>query len=177
MDFAGGRFGQRIFLTIQRIIACMLKWSFILLIPVLLMADNLQKDGIDVKAEAPAPCKSYYNSTLKKQVYTQVEIEPEYGGGTAAYQRFLNKNMQYPQEGIDEHNPQDRIEMKFIVDTDGSIIQPRINDKTDTTDFTPFEKEMVRVLKLTGKWQPGICQGKKVAAEKKASMVVCFSTE
>ncbi|MBO9561165.1 MAG: hypothetical protein J7621_00265 [Niastella sp.] len=157
----------------------MLKWSFILLIPVFWMADNLQQDGIDVKAEETetAPCKSYYDKALKKQVYTQVDIEPEYIGGAPAYQRFLNKHMRYPQEGIDEHNPQDRIEMKFIVDTDGSIIQPRINDKTDTTDFTPFEKEMFRVLKLTGKWQPGICQGKKVAAEAKKSMVVCLSTE
>lgn len=37
-------------------------------------------------------CLYYYNRSLKKNVYTTWEIEPEFPGGAAAYVRFLNKN-------------------------------------------------------------------------------------
>lgn len=177
MDFAGGRFGQCIILTVQRIIVCMLKWSFILLIPVFWMADSGPKVNIDDKATDNRACKSYYDNKLKKQVYTQTEVEAQYGGGSASCQRFINKNMRYPQEQIDEDNLQSNVTVKFIVDIDGQILNVIANDKADTTLNTPFEKEMIRIYKLMPNWEPATCQGKKVASVVKRPIVVCFSTE
>lgn len=126
----------------------------------------------------PAPgCTFYYDKMLKKNVYTKVEIEAHYGGGPAAYQRFLNKNLQIPQEQIDNDDLQSHVSMKFIVDTNGQIINPGIKDKSDTTNFTPLEKEAVRILRLMPKWEPAICQGKKVTSEVRLPMIICYRTD
>lgn len=131
----------------------------ILLIPMLWIVSDQSWEGTNAENRLEVPCKSYYNSSLKKNIYTEVEIEPAFAGGAVAYVRFLNKNMRYPQQQLDEDNLQSSVIMSFIVDTDGQIITPRIDKKSDTADYTPFEKEVVRILKLMPKWEPAICQG------------------
>jgi len=124
-------------------------------------------------------CPHYYSQSLKKNVYTTVEIEPEFPGGAAAYQRFLNRNLRVPQETIDEgeYNWAAMSHMKFIINTDGQIINPVVHNKTDTTQLTAFEKEVLRIIRLMPKWKPGMCQGKEVAAEVNRPMVICIMLE
>lgn len=124
-------------------------------------------------------CPYYYSKLLKKNVYTKVEIEPEFPGGAAAYQRFLNRNMRMPQETIDagETNWSAMSNMKFIVDTNGQILNPVVHDKIDTTQLNAFEKEILRIIRLMPKWNPGICHGKAVAAEVNRPMVICIKLE
>ena len=128
--------------------------------------------------EAPV-CSCYYSKELKKYVYTKVEIAPAFPDGEAAYQRFLNRNLRVPQETIDagEYNWSAMSNMKFIVDTDGQIINPVVHDKKDTTQLNAFEKEVLRIIRLMPKWKPGICQGKEVAAEINRPMVICILLE
>ena len=121
-------------------------------------------------------CKSYYNSSLKKTVYTEVEVEPEFAGGTAAYARYLNKHMKYPQEMIDNEELQSSVTMTFIVDENGQIINPCITKK-DTADYTLFDKEFIKLMKSMPKWKPAICQGKKVTAEVTRPMLICIRWE
>jgi len=121
-------------------------------------------------------CHYYYNKLLKKNVYTSVDIEPEFPGGAAAYQRFLNRNIKITDENeTDTWNSS--VTFIFIVDTDGQIKQPAFPGKEDTTDFSQLEKGIFRALKLMPKWTPGQCHGKIVSAEVKRSMVICFASE
>jgi hypothetical protein len=122
-------------------------------------------------------CPHYYSQSLKKKVYTTVKIEPEFSEGEAAFYRFLNRNLRYPQEQIDLGTLQSAAWMKFIVDTDGQILNPTVNDKSNPISMTPFEKEVFRVIKLMPKWAPGKCQGKTVAVELKRPMMVCLTEE
>jgi len=124
-------------------------------------------------------CPYYYSKLLKKNVYTKVDIEPEFPGGAAAFQRFLNRNLRMPQETIDadETNWSDMSNMKFVVDTDGQILNPIVHDKKDTTQLNAFEKEVLRIIKLMPKWNPGNCHGKAVPAEVNRSMVICIRME
>ena len=130
--------------------------------------------------ETGATCQHYYSKSLKKNVYTKAEIEPEFPGGPAAYQRFLNRNLRIPQEMIDNEEVagvSSMSKMKFIVNTDGRIINPVVHDQPDTTLLNPFEKEVLRIIKLMPKWEPGVCGGKKVAAEVNRPMVICIRLE
>jgi|GEM_PF-741208 len=129
--------------------------------------------------EPISPCEFYYNKSLKKNIYTKVEIEAEYVGGSPAYQRFLNKNLRYPNvDTVDDPNDwQTSVYMEFIVDTDGQIKYPGIKNKGDSASFTPFEKEAVRVLKLMPKWTPAICEGKPVASVVKKPIIVNLEQE
>jgi len=116
--------------------------------------------------EGKPTCKSYYNATLKKQVFTQAEIEPEFPGGPVPYQRFLSKNLRYPQ--IDSNDLQElqlSVKIKFIVDTDGQIKNPTVQGKAGTSNLTPLEKEALRVIKLMPNWTPGTCNGKVIPVE------------
>lgn len=124
-------------------------------------------------------CPHYYSPLLKKEVYTKVEIEPEFPGGAPAYMRFLNRHLRIPQEmDINELvNLSSMSNMKFIVDTTGQIINPVVHDKTDTTLLNPFEKEVLRLIKLMPNWRPGMCGGKIVAAEVNRPLVICLRTE
>lgn len=137
------------------------------------MADNARP------GPAQAPCSYYYSKALKKNVYTRVEIKPEFPGGEAAYQRFLNRNMRIPQDIIDaeEQEPLKSPIMKFVVDTDGQIKNITINNKEKVEDMEPMEKENLRLIKLMPKWTPGICQEKSVAAELKRPLFICILLE
>jgi hypothetical protein len=69
-------------------------------------------------------CQYYYNRSLKKSVYTTVEIEPEFPGGAVAYVRFLNKNLWISEDTVDDVTSLPTPMMKFIVDTDGQMVYP-----------------------------------------------------
>jgi protein TonB len=102
--------------------------------------------------------------------------EPEFSGGMAARMRFLNRNIRYPEAQIDSGQIQTNAIMKFIVDTDGLIKSITVNDK-DSSNMTPFEKEVFRVIKLMPPWTPGVCQGKAVPAIVKCPIVVDFEEQ
>jgi hypothetical protein len=124
-------------------------------------------------------CPHYYHPLLKKDVYTKVEIEPEFPGGAAAYMRFLNRHLRLPKDmDISELvNLSAMSNMKFIVDTTGQIINPAVHDKTDTAQLNPFEKEVLRLIRLMPNWVPGFCGDKKVAAEVNRPLVICLRLE
>lgn len=133
-----------------------------------------------IGARPEPPCKSYYNNFLKKKVYTTVEIEPAFPGGAAAFQRFLNRNLKYPQEQIDIGDLQSTVMVKLVVDVDGQIKDIRVQDRDrskDSNELTPLDREVVRVYKSMPSWTPGICNGKKVAVELKRPLTVHPETE
>jgi hypothetical protein len=133
----------------------------------------------DTWSERPgeSACQSYYSNSLKKKIYTQVDEEPEFPGGAAAYQRFLNRNLKYPQEQIDNDELQLTVIMKFIVDINGQIKIPTVHDKDSTGNLTPFEKEVLRLINLMPKWVPGKCHGKVVAVAIKRPMMIHLEIE
>jgi hypothetical protein len=118
----------------------------------------------------------YYDKNLKTKIYTSVEVEPDFPGGAPAYQRFLNKNLRYPQDQIDLNDLQSTAIMKFIVTTDGKIRNITINSN-DSTQMTPFEKEVFRIIKLMPLWTPGICKGKAVTATVKRTLMIHLEAE
>jgi hypothetical protein len=152
------------------------KW-FILLLPVLWQLSTAHK----VAEESGNPgCKSYYNTLLKKHVFTQVEVEPEFPGGAAQYQRLLFKNLRFLPGEIDSFDlpsMSSSVIIKFVVDTDGQIKNSTVDDKDSTGDLSPLERATFRALKGMPKWKPGQCNGKVVPVELKRPLIVCFHPE
>lgn len=149
-------------------------------IPILCLAfsrDSGRKSDTFVNTkDADPPCKHYYHNSLKKYVYTQVEIEAEYEGGSAAWQRYLNKHLKYPQEMIDNEEMQSSVYTTCIIDANGRMIGPRITNKSDTSEYSPLDKHFIQIIKSVPRWAPGICEGKKVASEKKIN-IICLKLE
>lgn len=94
---------------------------------------------------------------LSDEPFEVVEEQPEYPGGQAAFVKFLQNNLRYPERAQDE-GIQGRVMVRFIVERDGSVSAVEVARSVDPD----LDKEAVRVIKALPKWKPGRQQGKAV---------------
>lgn len=86
-----------------------------------------------------------------------VEKMPEFQGGDAALYAYLKKNIKYPSI-CRENNIQGKVYIQFIVNKDGSIVDPEV-----IRSVNPYlDKEALRVISTMPKWTPGEQRGKAV---------------
>ncbi len=86
-----------------------------------------------------------------------VEKMPEFPGGMTALMQYLQKNIKYPAV-CRENNIQGRVLIQFIVNRDGTIVEPEV-----VKSVNPYlDKEALRVISGMPKWSPGEQRGKPV---------------
>lgn len=82
-----------------------------------------------------------------------VDVLPEPVGGTAAWSKFLQRNLRYP-----ETENQGRVLISFVVEKDGHL-----TDITLLKGIAPeLDAEALRVLKKAPSWKPGMQNGRPV---------------
>ena len=86
-----------------------------------------------------------------------VEDQPEFPGGTAALMEYLRKNIKYPSI-CRENNIQGKVIVTFIVNRDGSIVEPEVIKAVNPS----LDKEALRVISGMPNWKPGKQRGKAV---------------
>ncbi|MBN2668649.1 MAG: energy transducer TonB [Bacteroidales bacterium] len=86
-----------------------------------------------------------------------VEEKPEFVGGEAAFYKFLNKNIKYPEIAL-QNNAQGKVYIRFTIDKDGSIIDAHVARPLDKY----LEAEALRIFEIMPKWKPGKQRGKTV---------------
>ncbi len=107
--------------------------------------DEAQADGGETQADST------------EQVYQVVEKMPEFPGGMEALLSFWAKNVKYPSAAMDL-GIQGRVLVSFTIDTDGSIIDPKI-----TKSVHPLlDAEAIRAILSMPKWKPGMRNGRPV---------------
>lgn len=90
-------------------------------------------------------------------IFDVVENMPEFPGGMAALMGYLSKNIKYPTIA-QENGTQGRVIVQFVVNKDGSIVDPRVVRSVD-----PYlDKEAIRVISGMPKWKPGMQRNKPV---------------
>ncbi len=91
----------------------------------------------------------------EQQIFQVVEEMPEFPGGMAECLKFIGKNVKYPTIA-QENGVQGRVIIQFVVNQDGSIVDPVVMRSVD-----PYlDKEALRVIKMMPKWKPGKQRGK-----------------
>ncbi|WP_184549477.1 energy transducer TonB [Mucilaginibacter sp. FT3.2] len=86
-----------------------------------------------------------------------LEVMPEPVGGSAAWSKFLQKNLRFP--GVaQEQGLSGRVMMSFVIEKDGSLS----NIKVERGAGFGFDEEAMRVLKLAKAWKPGMQNGQPV---------------
>lgn len=91
------------------------------------------------------------------EIYTVVEDEPEFPGGTKALMEFIAQNLRYPAFAA-ENGIQGRVTVTLVVEKDGSITDVQ-EMRSPSEDLT---KEAKRVVLSMPKWKPGKQNGKPV---------------
>lgn len=99
-------------------------------------------------------------------IFTVVQVESTYKGGDAAWQRFLLKNFRPPQPEDDQVGDA-TVTVLFIVDKEGNV-----SNVEAISGPAALKKEAVRVIRLSGKWEPAIQNGRKVKSYKKQPITV-----
>ena len=91
------------------------------------------------------------------EVFEIVEQNPMFPGGNEALMKWLSKNLKYP-ASAQENGIQGRVLVQFVVNKDGSIVEPKVIRAVDPA----LDKEALRVVSAMPKWQPGKQRGKTV---------------
>ena len=110
-----------------------------------------------LQAELAAELRKEAEAEDPNKIYDNVEVLPEYPGGSAAMMRYLAQNVKYPQ-AAQENGRQGKVVVQFVVDTDGSIINAHVLTSVDPD----LDKEALRVIKSMPRWSPGKQKGKPV---------------
>ena len=110
------------------------------------------------------------NNTYK-EVNTEIIDElPQFPGGESELKKFLANNIKYPTIA-QENGTEGRVEVEFIIDKNGSIVDPVVVNSID-----PYlDQEAIRVIKSMPKWKPGKVQNKAVRV--KYTIPVIFKLE
>lgn len=97
---------------------------------------------------------------VSDQVFTVVEVMPEYPGGQGELLKYLAKSVKYPVIA-QENGIQGRVTASFIVEKDGSIRDIEVIRGVDPS----LDREAVRVLSGMPIWTPGKQRGQDVAVK------------
>jgi protein TonB len=130
-----------------------------------IVAPPVSDEGKGV-VEAPKKVEEDWDKT-----FTKVEIESEYPGGAAAWQRYLIKTLRYPQEAQD-NEVQGTVVVQFIVDKAGMV-----SDVEAVSGPKELRDEAVRVIKKSGQWTPAVQNGRQVKSYKKQPIQFRLETE
>lgn len=90
-------------------------------------------------------------SPSRDDVFIMVDKMPEFPGGKDAMQKFISKEIIYPEEAIAEHID-GRVLLLVIIDKTGKIRDIISKGSPDKI----LEREAIRVVKLMPNWSPGI---------------------
>lgn len=126
-------------------------------------------DTISCGVAPPLTEEDYADSFIMCNVAT----EAEYPGGSAAWQRYLIKNMRCPEAAID-NEIQSSVVVQFVVDEKGNV-----SDVEAISDSGALGAEAVRVIKQSGKWIPAqqIGNGRCIRSIKRQPFIICFKEE
>ena len=98
-------------------------------------------------------------STQGEEIIKVPEQLPEYPGGMGELMKFLQRNVRYPKEAL-EQGKQGRVIVQFVVEKDGSITDAKIAKSVDPQ----LDAEALRVVNAMPNWTPGKQKGKEVRA-------------
>ena len=122
--------------------------------------DDVEVEDIDINAEVDQDeiIEEYVyeapemedEEIQEEEIFKSVEEQPEFPGGTAKLLEYVQKNLKYPMMAR-ESDIQGRVFVGFIVEKDGSITNVKVLRGIDPA----LEKEAVRVVSSSPKWEPG----------------------
>lgn len=102
------------------------------------------------------------------QVFTAVDVQPQFPGGDVAFGKFLGRTIRYPASAY-KNNVQGRVIITFVVEKDGTLS----NIKVLRGIGSGCDEEAMRAFKASPPWLPGMQKGKPVRVQ--FSMPVAFS--
>jgi hypothetical protein len=99
--------------------------------------------------EFTCSCKYNVNISDDNTIFDRDEKAAHYPGGEKEWKKFLKKNLDKKWKGKDE------VEIRFQVDKDGNLSGFTLLNRAPNQKY----EEVLRILKLSGKWFPSVQNG------------------
>lgn len=90
-------------------------------------------------------------------VHDLVETMPSFDGGLGEFYKFVSKNLKYPPQAR-RMGIEGKVFVHFVVDKDGSLVDIKIVRGIGAG----CDKEVMRIVKMSPKWNPGKQRGNPV---------------
>jgi len=94
----------------------------------------------------------------KEGIYSKAESMPVYPGGEGALSKFVETNINYPQDAIDQ-DTEGTVNISFVIDEKGKVQNPVVTGKTAGHGL---DEEAVKIVKQMPAWKPGMVKGRPV---------------
>lgn len=118
--------------------------------------ETVQDEAVVEVVEQPK--EEVQEEVKEEEVFLVVEEMPSFGSGDAnEFRNYVAQNMKYPEVAA-ENGIQGRVFVQFVVEPDGSITNVRVIRGVDPA----LDKEAIRVVQSSPKWNPGKQRGKPV---------------
>lgn len=118
------------------------------------------KDSSVYEYQTNSDVKYIRRSKLQKEeIYTMVEVMPEFQGGQTEMINFIQTNISYPRNSMDKKIG-GKVFLKFVVSDIGNVSYVEV---LKGTGIKELDDEAVRVIRLMPKWKPGFQNGKNVS--------------
>jgi len=101
----------------------------------------------------------------QRGIYTKVEIESEFPGGSKAWFNYLNTHLTYPKKAI-RKKIEGTVLLQFIVDKDGSI-----SELSALTGDPILAEAALKAMEDSPRWKPAMQNGRVVKSYKKQPIV------
>lgn len=124
-------------------------------------AGDKTQDGSDENFDPPQPSDDTPKQidTKPEPIETFVEEEADFPGGFAEMAKFINDNIDYPQEAIDL-GIKGRVTVRFVVEKDGRI--SNVSVATPLAGCKACDKAAVKVVEKMPSWKAGKNGGREV---------------
>ncbi|TCD17500.1 energy transducer TonB [Pedobacter psychrodurus] len=105
----------------------------------------------------------YYNSAKaqnnpdKVYDFVSVEKQPGFPGGISNFYKYLSHEIKYP-EAAKKNKTQGKVFASFVVEKNGALTDLQVIRSLSTET----DKEALRVLNKSPRWNPGLIDGKPV---------------
>ena len=108
-----------------------------------------------------APSEVISEPSTDEEIFIVVEEAPEFEGGNAGLEKFLEENLKYPKK-LKRKGIEGKVFVQFVVNQSGGV-----EDASVLKGLAPeADSEALRVVKLSdGKWKPGKQAGRVVKAK------------
>lgn len=111
--------------------------------------------------EALTAITPFYTNDNGLLVYNKVEVAPSYIGGKAALEKYLEKNLVYPNEAKQD-GLEGTVYVDFLIGIDGKVSNVTATTATWENVDEQFNTEAIRVVSEMPQWKPGMQNGEAV---------------
>ncbi|PSL32041.1 energy transducer TonB [Chitinophaga ginsengisoli] len=101
-------------------------------------------------------------------IFTRIEIAPEYKGGPVAMKKFISEHLIYPKKAL-KHKKEGKVIVEIRIDKEGNITEPKIVKGEDLGYGLP--EEALRIVSLMPEWNPAIIEQKPEPRRRVAAYV------